>query len=82
MSVTHDQANREWQVHAACRGADTELFFPNARYGTRQIIRRAVENTRREYCGNCPVVERCREYAMAYNTHDGIWGGRYLGRVR
>ena len=82
MNLTRTQADREWQTLAACRGANPELFFPDKRYGTRQIVRRAIENTRREYCNQCPVIERCREYAKAYHTRDGIWGGRFLGGLK
>lgn len=54
---------------AACRGADTALFFPT---GTRQQQDRQRVSVAAEFCHHCPVVEPCRE---AGRTESGIWGG-------
>lgn len=55
-----------WMRFAACRGMDTEEFYPPR--GGNLAGPRAV-------CGECPVREECRDYAIANNDHLGIWGG-------
>lgn len=62
--------NLDWQDHAACKGMDTELFFPSDRgmHSTHQARMAA------RVCAQCPVAKLCGEYAEA--THSvGIWGG-------
>lgn len=51
---------------AACRDADTAVFFP------------ASDNDAgpaKEICATCPVREACLEYALETRPADGIWGG-------
>jgi WhiB family redox-sensing transcriptional regulator len=56
----------EWQDDAACRGADTDVFFPasDADAGPAKAI-----------CATCPVAEACLEHAIATRQPDGVWGG-------
>lgn len=53
-----------WQQQAACRDADTALFYPEK--GERAAPAKAI-------CAKCPVQAECLEYGL----HDrfGIWGG-------
>lgn len=54
-----------WTTHAACRGADPDLFFP----------KRGGRVTRaKRICGGCEVRAECLAMALAGNEH-GIWGG-------
>lgn len=53
---------------AACRGADTETFFPAP--GDLATVRRALM-----ICGRCPVRIPCRRYALDHGERYGIWGG-------
>ena len=55
-----------WQSRAACRGVDTEIFFPN----TDEEAEPA-----KAICGACPVQESCLEHALADREREGIWGG-------
>lgn len=56
----------EWKEQAACRDADTNLFFPDRGYiGWRAIM----------ICKLCPVREECLEYALSIPGTLGIWGG-------
>ncbi len=55
-----------WRQEAACRAADTALFF-----GFEEDQERAVAICR----GSCPVMIECREYAVATRRQDGVWGG-------
>ncbi|WP_106536031.1 WhiB family transcriptional regulator [Haloactinopolyspora alba] len=60
-----------WRVHAACRGMDTDLFYPEGRGRTL----RAREQIAKEVCLSCPVARQCREAATALPERYGIWGG-------
>lgn len=55
-----------WQADAACRGVDTEVFFPRKGGGGREA---------RAICAVCPVREQCLELALEDSTTAGIFGG-------
>lgn len=57
-----------WQANAACRGADTGLFFPVGDHGLQPDYRPALA-----ICAGCPVMDDCRE-ASAREPF-GVWGG-------
>jgi WhiB family redox-sensing transcriptional regulator len=59
-------SERSWIQEAACRGMNTDIFFPER--GDRQTIALA-----REVCNECPVTAQCRDYGMRERI--GIWGG-------
>ena len=63
----------EWQYQGACRDMDTEIFFhpEGERGGTRR--RRAL--AAKAISAECPVLEQCREYALAAHEPYGVWGG-------
>lgn len=63
----------EWQLHGACRGQDSSLFFHPE--GERGPSRSARENAAKAVCGRCPVVEPCRAHALATREPYGVWGG-------
>ena len=56
----------DWQIAAACRGVDPDLFFTER--GEKTSDAKAV-------CRGCPVREDCLEYAMANVEKFGVWGG-------
>lgn len=58
-----------WAARAACRGADTEQFYPKGEAFTTADAR-VVET----YCRSCPVRRECLEEALTRNE-PGIWGG-------
>lgn len=60
-----------WRVRAACRHADTELFFPIGR-GSRAMAEAQQAKT---ICARCPVRQPCLAYALATGQAYGIWGG-------
>jgi WhiB family redox-sensing transcriptional regulator len=69
-----------WQENAACIGLPSEFFFPE---------RSAVITVgARKVCDDCPVRDRCLEYALTEGEWHGIWGGlspeqrRDLARTR
>lgn len=59
-----------WRDHAACRGADLNLFFPGV--GQNKTIPLALA-----YCSACPVREPCLRYALGFADRElpGIYGG-------
>lgn len=59
-----------WRDHAACKGMDTNIFFPG-RAGDISA-NRAVERAK-EICAGCSVREQCAEFGM--DEIFGVWGG-------
>jgi WhiB family redox-sensing transcriptional regulator len=57
-----------WVAQAACRGADTNLFFPER--GDTAAVQAA-----KAICRSCPVLELCRQHALSHPAERGIWGG-------
>jgi hypothetical protein len=59
----------EWKLRGLCRqpDLDPDTFFPP---GSGEMAARAAK----KICFHCPVVSRCRDWAL---THDefGVWGG-------
>lgn len=63
----------DWQLHGACRGADTVLFFhPD---GERGSARRRRQAAAKAVCARCPVLQDCRRHALQVHEPYGIWGG-------
>lgn len=64
-----DGSERTWMKEAACRGADTNLWFPEK--GHQAQYKQAVA-----VCNRCPVRIECAEYGATEQY--GIWGGMNL----
>ena len=63
----------EWQWGGACMGADSSVFFsPEAERGMKRQRR---EESAKAICATCPVIDRCREHALAVHEPYGVWGG-------
>ncbi|MCV7016096.1 WhiB family transcriptional regulator [Mycolicibacterium madagascariense] len=60
-----------WQSRGSCRRAAPEVFFPEdaGRSGLR-----AREEQAKQICRRCPVLLRCREYALTVGETYGVWG--------
>ncbi|WP_327071187.1 WhiB family transcriptional regulator [Kitasatospora sp. NBC_01250] len=63
----------QWQLHAACRSADSGLFFHppgerNPAHDDRDAAAKAV-------CAGCPVREACLDHALRTRETYGVWGG-------
>lgn len=65
--------NWDWQYAGACRQLDTELFFHPE--GERGSSRRSRAAGAKAVCASCPVLEQCREHALASREPYGVWGG-------
>ena len=66
-----DYQRPAWQKDAACRGMDTNIFFPKR--GEPKKTEKA-----KKVCASCPVINECRDYsfelAQEFETV-GIFGG-------
>jgi WhiB family redox-sensing transcriptional regulator len=56
----------DWLAEAACRGADTNLFYPDT-------VGCKASEAAKDICQGCPVVTECLDWAMR-NTEIGVWG--------
>ena len=63
----------EWQLRGHCHGLDVAVFFlPEGVRGPRKARR---ERAAKAICSQCPVLERCAEFALTTREQYGVWGG-------
>ncbi|MBM6402780.1 WhiB family transcriptional regulator [Phycicoccus sp. CSK15P-2] len=63
----------DWQLQGACRRVGPEVFFhPEGERGSKRHRRATAA---KEVCLGCPVIEQCREHALAVREPYGVWGG-------
>lgn len=63
----------DWQLHAACRGTDTAVFYhPENERGP---SRRRREQQAKQICRPCPVAANCLSWALTMRESYGVWGG-------
>ena len=58
---------RAWHRGANCKGASTDLFFPERRQSTEHA---------KAICAGCDVQEECLGAALADVTAQGIWAAK------
>lgn len=69
--------DNNWADDAACKDADSEIFFAHNGHSTGESDMREAKS----YCNGdenadpCPVREECLDYAMVANEKYGVWGG-------
>jgi WhiB family redox-sensing transcriptional regulator len=63
-----------WDERAACRGADTELFYWPESIRAAETRAKEIEAAKR-ICRRCPVLSQCREWALDTGERHGVWGG-------
>ncbi len=63
----------EWQMHAACVGMNSEVFFHPS--GERGSQRAARAERAKAVCRGCAVLQQCRDHALATREPYGVWGG-------
>ena len=63
----------EWQLHAACRGMDSDTFFHPP--GERNHARSDRIAKAKAICRQCPAISECRQHALSVREPYGIWGG-------
>ena len=64
----------DWQLRAACRGPQAEVFFPPGTF-ERKDEKLGREARAKDICRTCPVQRQCLDYAIAIKEPHGIWGG-------
>lgn len=63
----------DWQLHGACRGENTSLFFhPD---GERGPARARRQTAAKAVCAKCPVIDACLKHALSVREPYGVWGG-------
>lgn len=63
----------DWVTRAACRGADTAIFYhPENERGPSRTRR---QQRAKAVCARCPVAEKCLRWALAAREPYGVWGG-------
>ncbi len=63
----------DWQLRAACRDYDNNLFFHPEHERGQARERRAQEA--KEICARCPVQRNCLLHALSVDEPYGVWGG-------
>jgi WhiB family redox-sensing transcriptional regulator len=63
----------DWQLSAACRGMDVEIFYHPA--GERLSEKTARINWAKQICCRCAVINECALWALKTREPYGIWGG-------
>ncbi|MBB5937043.1 WhiB family transcriptional regulator [Streptomyces zagrosensis] len=58
--------------HAACVDEDPELFFPVGATSPRTLQQ---EQEAKAVCARCPIIDMCRDWAVATGQTHGVWGG-------
>jgi WhiB family redox-sensing transcriptional regulator len=66
MTQSKDTKALVWRSRAACRGVDPDIFYP--------VSDEDAEDAK-AICGQCPVQERCLEWALTNREREGVWGG-------
>lgn len=61
--------NPQLAEQAACKGLDTELFFPD-----QEVFTPDEEQVFVSLCIECPVMLMCLEWGLAHER-SGVWGG-------
>ncbi|SDJ77045.1 Transcription factor WhiB [Actinopolyspora mzabensis] len=63
----------DWQLRAACRGVDPNIFF--APDGETRNDRERRQRVAKSICQDCPVRQLCLNHAHAVGETYGVWGG-------
>jgi WhiB family redox-sensing transcriptional regulator len=63
----HDAIARDtWKLMAACRGVDSNVFYPETD---------DAAGPAKAVCGRCPVRLVCLQSAIRNRERYGVWGG-------
>ena len=67
----YDEMGAAWRDDAACRGVDSNVFFP---------AQGAIPHRAYQICEGCPVKQQCYDFADAAGEMRGVWGGVSFSR--
>lgn len=62
-----------WWDLAACKGIDTEIFYPVSEPGTK--AREVAAEPALKICAGCDVRQDCLEHALRFTQQHGVAGG-------
>jgi hypothetical protein len=63
--------NRYWREEAACKGADTKLFYGERGKG------KTIYKEAKKYCEQCPVLADCFQFVMEVESQPQQGMGRH-----
>lgn len=63
-----------WQLKAACRGPQSDLFFPPTHF-EKKDEKETRERAAKAICATCSVKKPCLQYAIRIREPHGVWGG-------
>jgi WhiB family redox-sensing transcriptional regulator len=72
--VVATRTEDDWQLRAACRGPQAEVFFPPSG-SERKEDRLDREEIAKSICHSCSVRVACLDYAVRIREPHGVWGG-------
>ena len=72
-SVPDTERAVDWRDRAACRGSQTDRWFPTAANAL------AVQ-TAKASCFGCPSLLQCAQFALTTSQEEGVWGGLSEGQ--
>jgi WhiB family transcriptional regulator, redox-sensing transcriptional regulator len=72
--MSAQRVEEAWQVKAACRGPQAEVFFPPSHF-ERKDEKLDREHRAKGICQSCAVRQPCLAYAIRIREPHGIWGG-------
>lgn len=64
-----EDKDTRWMDHAKCHMGDGITWFPEQ--GQRHLTIEA-----KKFCADCPVKQRCLDWALDNEIMYGVWGGR------
>lgn len=59
----------DWKDEAACKGLETNQFFPEKGFNTTAEEAKLI-------CNRCSVKQKCLDYALTNHIMQGVWGGK------
>ena len=57
----------DWMSVGKCKDLSPAIFFPSDGVGVQAAQR---------ICADCPVADKCLEYALVERVDHGVWGGK------
>jgi WhiB family redox-sensing transcriptional regulator len=72
--MSAQRVEEQWQIKAACRGPQAEVFFPPSHF-ERKDEKLDREQRAKSICQSCAVRQPCLAYAIRIREPLGIWGG-------
>jgi WhiB family redox-sensing transcriptional regulator len=72
--MSAQRVDEVWQLKAACRGPQAEVFFPPSHF-ERKDEKLDREHRAKDICESCGVRQPCLAYAIRIREPHGIWGG-------